>query len=84
MVTSSGYCYPHQNQKIAYETALAIKDGKKNYEPDARKIKGDHHIFSEQEVRDILKKNDFHDIMIDNLIDGTNALADRCHIKITL
>jgi DNA polymerase III alpha subunit len=22
--------------------------------------------------------------MIDNLIDGTNALADRCHIKITL
>ncbi len=84
MVTSSSYYYPYQTQKIAYETALAIKDGKKNYDSDARKIKGDHHILSEQEVRFILEWNSFSETMIEDLINATGELADRCRTKITL
>lgn len=38
VVTSSGFSYPYEDQKIAYETALAIKDNKRNYDPDARKV----------------------------------------------
>lgn len=83
-VTTSGYLYPDISQKWPYETALAIKDGKKVYDPDARKILWAHHILSEQEVRDILQKNNFSDNMITDLIDMTWTVADRCHTKITL
>ncbi len=84
MVTSSEYLYPTKSQKWAYETALAIKDGKKNYDPDVRKIVWDHHILSEDEVRVILQKNDLSQELIDRLIDGTGELVERCHVKITL
>jgi DNA polymerase III alpha subunit len=85
LVTSSGYCYPDPSQKTAYEIALAIKDGKRAYDPDARKIAGDnHHILSEQEVRSILQNNGFSDTMIDQLVAATGECADRCTTKITL
>lgn len=85
MVTSSGYYYPEALQKTAYETALAIKDGKRAYDADARKIAGDnHHILSEAEVRAILANNGFADTMIDHLVTATGECADRCITKITL
>ena len=83
-ITTSGYFYPDASQKTTYETALAIKDGKRIYDMDARKIVGDHHILSEQEVYEILKNNNFSDTMITTLIDTTNSIADRCNVKITL
>lgn len=84
-VVSSGYYYPDVSQKTAYETALAIKDGKKTYDGDARKLTGDyHHILHEQEVRDILQKNNFSDTLIEQLVNATGELADRCTTKITL
>ena len=84
MVTSSGYLYPSRSQKWAYETALAIKDGKRNYDPDARKIVWDHHILSEEEIRDILQKNALDTELIDRLVDATWELAELCNAKITL
>lgn len=84
MLTSSGYYYPTQEQKNPYQTALAIKDGKKTYDPDMRKVIWDHHILSEQEVRDILHRNWFEEKLIDTLVDATEKLAAQCHIKITL
>lgn len=83
-VTSSGYLYGEASQKTAYETALAIKDGKKVYESDARKIVGEHHILSEQEVRKILSKNGLSDTVIEQLVNATGELADCCTTKITL
>ncbi len=84
MVTTSDYHYPEASQKKAYETALAIKDGKKTYESDARKVLWEHHILSEQDVRNILEKNKISDDLIQSLIDNTVTVADRCHAKITL
>lgn len=84
MVTSNGYCYPTLSQKWAYETALAIKDGKRNYDPDARKVLGAHHILSENEVRSILQNNWIELSLIDILVDATVTLADSCNVKITL
>lgn len=84
MVTTSDYHYPEASQKQAYETALAIKDGKKNYESDARKILGEHHILSEADVKKILEKNKIPDELMESLIDNTVSVADRCHVKITL
>lgn len=84
VVTSSWYLYPTKSQKWAYETALAIKDGKRNYDPDARKILWDHHILSEAEVREILQKNNFPVELIDRMVDATGELVERCNAKITL
>lgn len=84
MVTTSDYHYPESSQKQAYETALAIKDGKKNYDSDARKILWQHHILSEQDIKSILQKNKISDELSQSLIDNTSMVADRCHVKITL
>ena len=84
MITTSDYHYPESSQKKAYETALAIKDGKKNYDPDARKILWEHHILSEQDVKNILEKNNISDDVIQSLLENTVLIADRCHVKITL
>lgn len=83
-VTSSGYLYPEASQKTAYETALAIKDGRRVYDPEARKIAWEHHILSEWEIRALLKNNGFSDELIDQLVHATGELADRCVTKITL
>ena len=83
-VTSTWYLYPSAFQKWAYETALAIKDWKRNYDPDARKIIWEHHILSEMEIREILEKNNFTNSLIDQLIDNTWKLVEECNVKITL
>lgn len=54
VVTTSAYRYPKASQKTAYETALAIKDVTKVYDSNSRKVLGEHHILSEDEIRTIL------------------------------
>lgn len=84
VTTSNEYYYPLVHQKWPYETALAIRDGKKIYDPDARKIVWQHYIMSESEISDVLRTNGFDDTTIRLLIDNTGVLTDRCDTKITL
>lgn len=56
-VVNNNYFYPKSTDKEAREIALAIKDGKKIYDEDRRKPKGEYHIMSEEEIRTILAKN---------------------------
>ncbi len=84
VVTSSGFTYPYADQKTAYETALAIKDNKRNYDPDARKVKWDYHILSEDEVRTILEKNDHTIEQIELWTTNTLKVAQMSHVTITL
>lgn len=75
-VVSNNFFYPSPTDKQAREVALAIKDGLKIYDENRRKPKGQFHIMSEDEIRKILKENDFDSSTIDRLIDTNNAIAD--------
>ncbi len=83
-VVTSGFQYPTLTHKHAYETALAIKDNKKIYDPDHRVVSGEHHLLSEKEVISILSSNGYASDMIERLIVTTHEIADRCQIKIEL
>lgn len=84
IVTSSGFTYPYQDQKIAYETALAIKDNKRTYDPDARKIQWAYHILSEDEVRTILLNNGYDWSDVELWMSNTLKVAEMSHVKIVL
>lgn len=82
ILTSSPYFYPYKDQKGAYETALAIKDNKRTYQADSRKINWSHHIFSEEEVRTILEKNKYMTDQISTRIQETELLSQRIDASI--
>ena len=84
IVTSSGFTYPYQDQKTAYETALAIKDNKRTYDPDARKIQWAYHILSEDEVRTILLNNGYDWSDVELWMSNTLKVAEMSHVKIVL
>jgi DNA polymerase III alpha subunit len=54
-VVHNNYFYPSKDDKEAWEVALAIKDGKKMYDDDRRKPKGDYHIMSEEEIKAVMR-----------------------------
>lgn len=61
---SSNFHYVCAADKSAYELALCIKDGKKIYDEDRRKVIGDQHIMSEKEIVQVLQSNGFSDSRI--------------------
>lgn len=80
----NNYCYPKKDDKDAREVALAIKDGKKMYDEDRRKPKGEYYIMSEDEIREVLKKNGFDDALIEQLFHANATLADSIVTEIDL
>jgi DNA polymerase III alpha subunit len=63
---------------------LAIKDGKKMYDPDRRQFSGQYHIMSEDEIRSILVKNNYSNQLIDQWIANNISIADSVHVKVKL
>lgn len=84
IVASSGFLYPYKDQKSAYETALAIKDNTRTYNPDTRKVAWDHHILTEDEVRTVLVNNGHNPESVDLWIDNTGKLAKTSTLTIAL
>lgn len=84
LMTSSIFYYPYKEQKEVYETALAIKDNKRTYRNDSRKIPGEHHILSQEEVVMYLKANNHEDVLIDQLIATTSEIAKSIDIKLSI
>ncbi|MFA5747616.1 MAG: PHP domain-containing protein [Candidatus Absconditabacterales bacterium] len=83
-VVNNNYHYPKKEDKEAWETALAIKDGKKIYDQDRRKPKGEYFIMSENEIREILIQNGFEKNEIDGFIENNNKVADSIQTEIDL
>ena len=84
IVTSSGFLYQYKDQKNAYETALAIKDNTRTYDPDTRKVSWDHHILAEDDVNSILTQNGHDPDAISEWLWNTWKLAELSTVKITL
>ncbi|MFA6256424.1 MAG: PHP domain-containing protein [Candidatus Absconditabacterales bacterium] len=83
-VVSNNYSYPSKTDKQAREVALAIKDGLKIYDENRRKPKGQFHIMSEDEIREILEHNGLEKNIINNLIETNNKIADSITTSIDL
>jgi DNA polymerase-3 subunit alpha len=81
---ASNFHYPTMDHKYAAEVALAIKDGKKMYEDDRRKIIWDYHIMSEEEMMAKMQSNWMDDDLIDTLLLNTWKIADTIKIDIPL
>lgn len=73
---SSNFHYIKKDDKIAYETALAIKDQRQISDTARRRVAGDYYIMSESEVRDIMKSNGFDEKTIDELCKNNQKVAD--------
>lgn len=83
-VVHNNFHYPKKDDKEAREIALAIKDGKKIYDEDRRKPKGDFHIMDEGEIYELCKKNGYADDMIHQRMDTNSAVADSIITEIDL
>ena len=83
-IATSIFYYPFEEQKEAYETALAIKDNKRAYRDDSRKIPGKHHIHSEQEIRDTLQANGHATDFVQQLIATSATLAQEIDIQLDI
>ncbi|MFA7718069.1 MAG: PHP domain-containing protein [Candidatus Absconditabacterales bacterium] len=75
-VVHNNFHYPNKEDKEAREIALAIKDGKKIYDEDRRKPKGDFYIMTEEEIRAICEKNGYEKAQIDSWIETNSKVAE--------
>ncbi len=83
-VVHNNFFYPNADEKEAREIALAIKDGKKIYDEDRRKPKGEYYIMSEEDIRAICEKNGHSKTDIDRRIDTNNRIAEEIITEIDL
>lgn len=75
-IVSSNFHYIAPKDKVSYEVAMAIKDQKQMTDPSRRRVIGDYHIMSEQEVYDILIKNGFLDNQIQQYFSTNQSVCD--------
>lgn len=83
-VVDNNYHYPNKEDKEAREIALAIKDGKKIYDEDRRKPRGDFYIMTEEEIRAICEKNEYEKNQIDQWIETNSKVAESITPEIDL
>ena len=83
-IVDNNFFYPKVGDKEAREIALAIKDGKKVYDEDRRKPKGEYYIMNEEEIRAVCEKNGHSKTDIDRRIDTNNKVADGINVEIDL
>lgn len=81
---SNVYFYPLAENKNTQELAMAIKDNLRLFDPMHRTNKTLNHIMSEEEIREICRKNGHMDSQIDQWCQNTVEIADQCHTKIAM
>lgn len=81
LIVSNNFHYIKPDDKIAFEVALCIKDGLQITSPERRKVLGDYHIFSEEEIINTMKANWDSEEYIYSLIKNNEDLVDDINIK---
>ena len=84
MICQTNYHYIEPDDKEAAEVALAIKDGKRIYDDDRRKIIGEYYITTEDEVKKVMEKNGYDKALIQQALDLTDTIAESIDIHIPL
>ena len=83
-IVANDYHYVEKSDKEAFELALAIKDGLKLYDEERRKVAGNYHIFTEAEIIEVMEKNGFDKKSVDEMIQTTASIAEKCMLKLDL
>ncbi len=68
----------------AFEVARAIKDNKKIYDEDRRKVVGEYHIVDGDWIVKMMTRNGYDEATIAKRIDQTQEIADRIDIRIDM
>jgi DNA polymerase III alpha subunit len=76
--------YPTPKDKITHELAMAIKDNMTIYDPNHRVLTTENHMMVEDEIRTICKNNGYSEEQINNWINETETIADRCNANIEM
>lgn len=84
IIGSGDVHYVHAHDQQIFETALAIKDGKRIYDTERRLATHQMHLQSEDEITQWLTKTELNDIQITELIDTTQLIADSIDLQIPM
>ncbi len=84
MYCSNNFHYIDELDQKVSEVALAIKDWKRMYEDDRRKVDLQQHIMSEKEIRNLLMQNWYGEDEIESMILTTQEIADSINIELPL
>lgn len=83
-LVSNIYAYPSPKDKQTQELAMAIKDNLKLYDPQHRVPTTENHLMTEAEIRKICQDNGYSDCQIEERIQTTETIANRCSTKIEM
>ena len=83
-IVSNIYQYPSVGDKVTHELAMAIKDNLTIYDPNHRSPKTQNHLMTEEEIREMCKKNWYDENLINEWIDNTQKIADLCDANIEM
>ena len=81
LIVSSNFHYINQDDKMAFEVSVCIKDGLQITSADRRKVIWDYHIFSEEEIINTLKKNWFSEENITKLMQNNQDLCQKLEVE---
>jgi len=83
-IVSNIYQYPTVDDKVTHELAMAIKDNMTIYDPNHRAPKTQNHLMTEVEIREMCKKNWYAEALVNEWIDNTQKIADKCDASIEM
>jgi DNA polymerase-3 subunit alpha len=82
IIVSSNFHYVAPSDRLAFETALAIKDQRLMTDPNRRKLLGEYHIMSEEQVHAILTKNWYSEEQIGIRFDTNQSVSDTIALEL--
>lgn len=83
-IISNIYAYPKPEDKQTQELAMAIKDNLKLYDPQHRVPTTANHLMTEEEIKKIWLQNGYSEAQLNERIQNTEIIANRCSSKIVM
>lgn len=83
-VVNNNYFYPRNEDKQAWEMALAIRDWNKMYESNRRKPKWEYHIMTWEEIESVMINNWYNNSQIQEWISNNEKIANSINYEIRL
>lgn len=81
LIIWNDYSYPEKTDKKAYEVLLCIKENQKYTKSF---IQWDYHIKSEEEIRKIMKKNNYDEESINKMIENNHKVSEKIDLQLPL
>ena len=83
-ICNTNFHYINEDDSKAFEVGLSIKDGKRIYDEDRRKVVGDRYIMSEDEVLQTMKINGYNETDIKYMLHNTENIVANIDLQLPL